>query len=212
MLYNPKHFVQTNADGIKNFITRVKFATLITRTQEDIEISHVPMVLKAAGEDVADWQLECHVARPNPHAGALGASVAVFLGPQAYVSPNWYASKREHGKVVPTWNYAVVHASGTLEAMAREEELLAHLHDVTNANEQNQQTPWKVADAPQAFLAGQMGAIVGLRLRVARVDGKWKMSQNRSEADRAGVYAGFARLYGEDSALMAAMREGNGEG
>ena len=134
-------------------------------------------------------------------------SLAVFQGPQTYVSPSWYESKRQHGKVVPTWNYVVVHAHGALEIVEDSDWLLAHLKDLVTANEGGREQPWSISDAPAEFIQSMTRAIVGLRLTVERLEGKWKMSQNRSQADRAGALAGLsASPKPADQAVAAIMR------
>lgn len=206
-MYVPRQFREERPEVLALAVRRIQFATLVTPGPDGLQVSHVPMVLKEA-EDGA-WTLETHVARPNPHwklAGTDAASVAVFQGPQAYVSPSWYATKREHGKVVPTWNYIAVHAHGRLEAVEGEAWLLAHLDDLTDANEAGRERPWAVADAPGDFVHGLVRAIVGLRLRVERRDGAWKMIQHRSEGDRAGTIGGLeAEPHGR--AVAEVMRE-----
>jgi transcriptional regulator len=118
--------------------------------------------------------------------------MALFMGPDAYVSPSWYAAKREHGKVVPTWNYVAVHAYGPVEFFEDPERLLEVVTRLTELHERPRAEPWAVSDAPAPFVRAQLKAIVGLRLPIARIEGKRKMSQNRSAADRAGVAAGLA--------------------
>ncbi|HEY7968136.1 MAG TPA: FMN-binding negative transcriptional regulator [Solirubrobacteraceae bacterium] len=135
-----------------------------------------------------------HMARANDHWRAIDDDSPVLLvcgGPQAYVSPSWYASKAEHGKVVPTWNYSTVHLSGRASVHQDAEWLRAAVTALTERHEQWRSHPWAVTDAPDAFVDGQLAAIVGVEVRVERVEGKAKLSQNRSEADRLGVVAGL---------------------
>ena len=191
-MYVSKQFREERAEVLARAVRSIQLASLVTAGPNGLQVSHVPMVLKEA-EDGA-WTLESHVARPNPHwrlAAAETVSVAVFQGPQAYVSPSWYATKREHGKVVPTWNYIAVHAHGRLEAVEGQAWLLAHLNDLTSVNEAMREHPWKVSDAPAGFVHGLTQAIVGLRLSVSRVEGAWKMIQHRSEGDRLGTIGGL---------------------
>jgi len=190
-MYVPRQFREERPEILADAVRDIGFAALVTPGPDGLHVSHVPMVLKEG--EAGAWTLETHVARPNPHwkrAGA-GASVAIFQGPQSYVSPSWYATKREHGKVVPTWNYIAVHAHGALEAVEDHGWLLAHLNDLTRANEAGREHPWEVADAPEDFVHGLTRAIVGLRLQVARIEGAWKMIQHRSEGDRWGTIAGL---------------------
>jgi transcriptional regulator len=138
-----------------------------------------------------------HVARANPIWSAANgkAVLAVFQGPHAYISPSWYASKAEHGKVVPTWNYAVVHVHGVLTAIDDFAWFHAHASAMTERNEASVGKSWKVTDAPDDYIRNTARAIVGIEIAVERIEGKWKMSQNRSAADRAGVAAGLASVH-----------------
>ncbi|MFT8245109.1 FMN-binding negative transcriptional regulator [Roseomonas sp. BN140053] len=205
-MYVPRQFREERPEILAQAMRDIGFAALVTPAPEGLQVSHLPTVLKAEGPD--GWCLETHLARPNPHwqlAGRGAPSVAIFGGPQAYVSPGWYASKREHGKVVPTWNYIAVHAHGTLELMEDADQLRSHLEDLTRAHEAGREHPWDVSDAPAEFVAGLTRAIVGLRLRVQRVEGAWKLIQHRSEADRLGTIAGLDAEPG-GQAVAAAMR------
>ena len=193
-------------------IRDIQFALLVTAVDGAYHASHIPMVLKHADGALT---LEGHVARSNRHWTVLAskpASLAVFQGPQAYVSPSWYETKRQHGKVVPTWNYVVVHAHGPLEIVEEQDWLLAHLGDLVAANESSREQPWAISDAPADFVDAMTRAIVGLRLTVRRLEGKWKMSQNRSQADRLGTMAGLSvSADPEDQAVAAIMRALEGE-
>ena len=202
-MYVPRQFREERPEILAGAIRDIGFAALVTGGADDLQISHVPMVLKEGDP----WVLETHVARPNPHwERAGGPTIAIFQGPQSYISPSWYATKREHGRVVPTWNYIAVHVHGTLEVVEDEAWLLAHLNDLTRENEDMRDAPWEVSDAPAEFIRGLTRAIVGLRLRVTRVEGAWKMAQHRSEGDRPGTIAGLeAEAGGQD--VARAMRD-----
>ena len=192
-MYIPPQFRETRPEVLAGAVRDIQLATLVTMHEGAYHASPVPMVLKDEGGALT---LETHVARANPHWSALEAgpvaSLAVFQGPQAYVSPSWYETKREHGKVVPTWNYIAVHAHGALERVCDEAWLLAHLDDLTQANEGVREHPWSVSDAPAGFIEALAHAVVGLRLRVARMEGSWKMIQHRPDGDRRGTIAGLA--------------------
>lgn len=205
-MYVPRQFREERPEILARAVRDIGFAALVTPGPDGLHVSHLPMVLKEGAGGA--WTLEGHVARPNPHwtLADEAESVAVFQGPQAYVSPSWYATKREHGKVVPTWNYIAVHVHGALEAVDDHGWLLAHLHDLTRTNEAARDHPWEVADAPEDFVHGLARAVVGLRLRVARVEGAWKLIQHRSEGDRLGTIAGLEAEPG-GRAVAAAMRE-----
>jgi transcriptional regulator len=157
--------------------------------------------------------LRVHMARSNPQwreLEALQECLVVFQGPQDYVTPSWYATKRETGKVVPTWNYATVHAWGRPRVMTDDVWLRRQIEDLTRSREELRPAPWAVDDAPADFVAMQMKAIVGIEIPIARIEGKWKMSQNRPEPDRAGVVEGFLGQgeAGETLAALVAERGG----
>jgi transcriptional regulator len=151
--------------------------------------------------------LRAHVARANPQWRELEAveeCLVVFQGPQSYVSPGFYETKRQTGKVVPTWNYATVHAWGSPRVVHDEAWLRAQIEALTNRFEAPRPAPWAVSDAPDAFIDGQIKGIVGIEIPIARLEGKWKVSQNRSAADRAGVVAGLSGQ-GEQASQIAAL-------
>ncbi|MGH6663602.1 MAG: FMN-binding negative transcriptional regulator [Pseudolabrys sp.] len=155
----------------------------------------------------AHGTLRVHMARANPQwreLEALEECLIVFQGPQDYVTPSWYATKRETGKVVPTWNYATVHAWGRPRVMSDDVWLRRQIEDLTRSREGLRPAPWAVDDAPADFVAMQMKAIVGIEIPIGRIEGKWKMSQNRPELDRVGVVEGF-RMQGEAGEAMAAL-------
>ena len=151
-----------------------------------------------------------HMARANPHWKAIEPAsrfLAIVAGPQAYVSPAWYASKAEHGKVVPTWNYSALHLTGTITVHDDPDWVRHAVTELTQRHEGRRAKPWAVTDAPEAYVAGQLKAIVGLHLTVERVEAKAKLSQNRSEADRDGVVAGLEAEGGRpDQAVADLMR------
>ena len=191
-MYVPRQFREERPDVLARAVRDIQLAALVTNASDGLHVTNLPMVLTEAADGA--WTLDGHVARANPHwraAGGPAASVAIFQGPQAYVSPSWYASKREHGKVVPTWNYIAVHAQGTLQAVEDEAWLMAHLEALTRANEAARERPWAMSDAPAGYVQGLARAVVGLQLRVGRAEGAWKMIQHRSEGDRLGTIAGL---------------------
>ncbi len=213
-MYAPTRFREERPEVLAQAIETIVFASLVTPTADGLQVSHVPMVFKPAdGERPAI--LESHVARPNPHWQALagaGPSVAIFQGPQAYISPAWYPSKREHGKVVPTWTYIAVHAHGPLTTFNGEGELGRHLRELTALKENGRAEPWQVEDAPARFIEGLERAIVGLRMTVERLEGAWKLNQHKPEADRAGMMTGLAASSDPRDRLVAeAMRQAEGE-
>jgi len=183
------------------------FASLITMGSSGLFASHIPMVLQQNG---GKGQLRGHISRANTQWRDYTPSVealAIFSGPQHYITPNWYPEKQETGKVVPTWNYAVVHAYGYLKIIEDAEWLMAHLASLTNIHEAGSTVPWKVRDAPADYVASQVKGIVGLEMTVERLEGKWKVSQNRSEQDRNGVAKGLTELSTAESLAMKALVE-----
>ena len=146
--------------------------------------------------------IECHLARANPHWRDLAEgneALIIFQGPEGYITPNWYPSKALHGKVVPTWNFAVVHAYGRPEVMKEKDWLLRHVTELTAQQERNETKPWAPSDAPDTYIKVMLRGIVGFRFCITRLKGKWKMSQNREVQDRMGVVKGLsARAAGDD--------------
>ncbi|MBL8663459.1 MAG: FMN-binding negative transcriptional regulator, partial [Candidatus Odyssella sp.] len=190
------------------FMRAHPFATLVSLGGEGLVGTHLPMLWDP--EPGPHGTLTGHIARPNPHGkGARDGveSLAIFTGAQAYISPGWYPSKREHGKVVPTWNYVAMHAYGALRIVDDAEWLRRVVTRLTELHESFSAVPWKVADAPDAFIDQMLKGIVGVELAITRLEGKWKLSQNRPEPDQAGTIAGLDARGDSDSAgVAAAMR------
>jgi transcriptional regulator len=183
------------------------FASLITVGSSGLFASHIPMVLEQNG---ASGVLKAHISRANTQWRDHDPSVealAIFSGPQHYITPSWYPEKHETGKVVPTWNYVVVHAYGHLKVIEDGAWLLAHLQRLTGIHELESPIPWKISDAPASYVASQIKGIVGLEMVVERLEGKWKVSQNRSEQDRRGVAKGLAELNTSESLRMKTLVE-----
>lgn len=189
-MYLPAHFAEQRPELILALIQDYPLATLMLVREGDIEADLVPMLLDPdRGEH---GTLIGHVARNNALAACDGmTALAMFHGPDAYVSPNWYASKATDGRVVPTWNYAVVEARGTLRCFNEPERLLTLLDRLTDAHEARQPAPWRVADTPADYLDKMLGAIAGIELPLASLTAKFKLSQNRPPADQAGIIAGL---------------------
>jgi transcriptional regulator len=202
-LYVPPLFKEDRIDVLHAAIRGSGLATLVTLTADGLIASHVPMLLDP---DPAPFgTLLGHVARPNPQArGAVPGvqALAIFLGPDAYITPSWYATKRANGKVVPTWNYVTIHAYGPVEFFDDTERLRAIVTRLTEREERARAEPWAVTDAPADFIDGMLKGIVGFALPIARLEGKWKMSQNRPAEDRAGVVAGLEADGVEDVAAL----------
>ena len=183
-MYLPLAFREDRLDVQHGLIRAHPLATLLAVGPDGVpHADHVPFLLADIGPF---GTLQGHVARPNASARET-AAIAVFHGPVSYVSPGFYPSKREHGRVVPTWNYAVVHAHGRLRVVDDEDWLHAQIDALTRHMEGHRAEPWAVTDAPAPFVAGQVRGIVGVELAIERIEAKWKVSQNRPEPDRQGV-------------------------
>ena len=208
MLYSPGHFQQCDPDQILGLILARPLAVLVTVGGGRILVSHVPM--RHVAEAEGPGHLIGHLARANPQAREYDETVeaiAVFTGPNTYVSPSAYATKRETGKVVPTWNYAAVYAFGRLEFLDDHDGKHGVVDALTTHFESNREPPWAVSDAPDEFVKTQLTAVRGFRFRIARLEGKWKLSQNRSEADRSGVMRDLGESTdGADNDVAAMMR------
>jgi transcriptional regulator len=192
-MYNPSHFEETDPAVLHALVRAHPLSTWVVAAPDgELLVNHVPFMLDSSqGEH---GTLIGHVARANPVWRALAegrSSVVVFQGPEAYITPSWYASKARHGKVVPTWNYAVVHVHGVPRAIEDSDALLALVTRLTQTHESARPAPWQVADAPADYIAQMLGAIVGIEIPLQRWEGKWKVSQNRDAADRAGVAVGL---------------------
>lgn len=202
-MYLPEAFAETRPDVLFALIRAHPFGLLVSTGPDGPLVSPVPFTL--AADQGERGTLRAHVARANPHWRALAdrpEALALFQGPEAYVTPSWYSSKRETGKVVPTWNYVMVEARGRAAAVEDPVWLRAQVEALTAAMEAPRPEPWAVADAPERFVASQLRGIVGIELPIAAIAGKWKLSQNRPAADRRGVAEGFA---GQGDAVMAGL-------
>jgi transcriptional regulator len=192
-MYIPASYAEHDLAALFDFIEGNPLGILVTSSPSDgLFATHLPLLVhRDRGERGV---LAGHIARANPHHRQVadGAeALVVFSGPDAYVTPSWYEAKREHGRVVPTWNYAAVHVYGSLRFNDDPSFLRRHLEALTHRHETRRAAPWSVNDAPDDFSATQMKAIVGVELEITRLEGKWKMSQNRSAADIDGVVRGL---------------------
>lgn len=205
-MYNPPHFKEDRVPVMHEAIRAAGLATLVTNGPGGIVASHIPLLLDA--EPAPYGTLHGHVARGNPQGrqASDGEALAIFLGPDAYVTPSYYATKRATGEVVPTWNYVAIHAYGKLEFFDDAERLLALVTRLTRRHEADRAAPWAVSDAPADYVRGQLKGIIGFSMTITRLEGKWKMSQNRPAEDRAGVVAGLAADGDETVATIVAER------
>jgi transcriptional regulator len=192
-MYNPPSFAEHDLGVLHGFIEAHPLGALVTASPGGLFATHLPLVLdRALGPH---GTLQGHVARANPHhelAGEGAEALVLFTGPDSYVTPTMYAAKATHGKVVPTWNYVAVHARGTLRFVREPDALRRHLARLTARHEAGRPQPWAITDAPADYIAKQLGAIVGVEIEITRLEGKWKMSQNRSAEDVDGVIEGLA--------------------
>ncbi len=190
-MYLPPAFRDEELPSLHQTMRDARLANFVTSTAEGLMASPLPLFL--AADEGPYGTLYGHLARANSQwkLPPAGDAMALFMGPDAYISPAWYPSKAEHHRVVPTWNYVAVHAYGAVEFFDDADRLLDVVSRLTTLHETGSKTPWSVSDAPKEFIAAQLRGIVGLRMPITRIDGKRKMSQNRSVEDRAGVVAGL---------------------
>ena len=191
-MYTPPAFAQIDLATIHGMIRATGLATLVTMTEQGLIGTPLPLILKESEGPCGT--LYGHVARPNPQwkLAPQAEALVIFPGIDAYISPSWYAAKAEHGKVVPTWNYSAVHAYGTPEFFEDPDRLLDVVTALTDQNENSRSAPWAVSDAPEDYIRARLRGIIGLRLEISRLEGKQKFSQDKPEADRAGVAKGLA--------------------
>ncbi|WP_372982904.1 FMN-binding negative transcriptional regulator [Marinobacter sediminum] len=192
-MYVPKHFKEDDTKTLHRYIRDYSFGLFVIADKDGIEANHVPFYFQV-DSDNSLGTLQCHLARTNPAWKRIekgGSVLAIFQGPDAYVSPSWYASKAETGRVVPTWNYLAVHARGAARVVQDPSWLKEHLHNLTDRHERDRAQPWSVDDAPEEYTERLMQGIVGIEIRIEELSGKLKASQNQPEANRAGVKAGL---------------------
>lgn len=207
-MYTPSHFEAPRPELLFELMSACPLATVVVHTAAGLSADHLPLLLRRDG--AGPGRLVGHVARANPLwrlANPALEVLAIFHGPEGYLSPSWYATKAETGKVVPTWNYAVVHAHGVLRAIEDVAWLRQLVTELTDHHEQSHPKPWRVADAPVDFIESRLTAIVGIEIEITRLVGKWKMSQNQPAANRHGVIAGLRSLGTESARTMAAWVE-----
>lgn len=202
-MYQPPHFREDRRAVQHALIATHSLGLLITAGPGGLQANFIPFLIDAAASE--HGTLRAHLARANPQLQELSVvdeCLVVFQGPQTYISPSLYPTKQETGKVVPTWNYITVHAWGRPQVMDHTAWIANQVDNLTRHKEASRAAAWNVSDAPEPFVAAQLKAIVGLEIPIARIEGKWKVSQNRTAVDQAGVAAGL-RNAGEEAALMA---------
>lgn len=205
-MYLPAHFAPPGTDALHALMRAHPLAVLVGKTADGLDANHIPLHFFAEGEHGV---LRGHVARANPLWRTLDgqAVLAVFQGPDAYVSPSWYPSKKENHRAVPTWNYAVVHAHGTLRAVDDAAWLRTLLTAMTAVHEAAQAEPWSLDEAPADYIGKMLAAVVGVEIPLTRLDGKWKASQNQPVPNRAAVTAELDERAPDMAALMRGLRD-----
>jgi transcriptional regulator len=212
-MYTPGHFEESRIHELHGFMRAHPLASVVVQAAGRLDADHVPLLLDAGPGPFG--RLRGHIARANPlwRNLAAGAEVLVlFQGPDSYISPNFYPSKQEHGKVVPTWNYGVVHARGRIAWVHDPQWLMALVTELTDRHEAGQARPWQVSDAPDEYLDKMIAGIVGLEIPIDELRGKMKLSQNRTEPDRAGVRSGLRSQADAHSVAMSDLMSGREDG
>jgi transcriptional regulator len=210
-MYQPPHFREDRLDVQHALIRAYPLGLLVTFGGAGLVANPVPFVIDPSASPLGT--LRAHLSRANAQWRDFDPdheALVVFQGAEAYITPSWYEAKRQHGKVVPTWNYAMVQAYGRLRVMDDPAWLLGQISTMTAAQEAAQPEPWSVGDAPPPFVAAQLKGIVGIEIDITRIEGKWKVSQNRSEADRQGVSAGLRLAQDDASRAMADLVDARG--
>lgn len=211
-MYEPSHFKQTDKAALHQVMRANPLAQLVTAGVGGLIANPVPFILHA--DEGECGVLRAHLARPNGQWREMEAgaeALVIFQGRDAYVTPSWYASKKEHGKVVPTWNYVVVQARGTARVIQDGAWLLRHVATISDAHEDGREHPWAVTDAPPGYVEAMARGIVGIEIEIRTLSGKFKLSQNRPEADRVGVVEGLAREPSPSAADIAALVRRHGD-
>jgi transcriptional regulator len=207
-MYTPKHFEEPRIEVMHELMRAHPLATLVAMTSGGLDANHIPLHL--IDQPAPFGTLRGHVARANPLWNDFKKDVevlAIFHGPDSYITPSWYATKQETGKVVPTWNYAVVHAYGTLRAIDDASWVRTQLEALTAHNEARFAQPWAVSDAPHEFTDKLLEAVVGIEIVITKLSGKWKVSQNQPAQNQTGVIEGLSNSGLRDAEAMAALIE-----
>jgi transcriptional regulator len=207
-MYSTSQFREERVDVLHALIRAHPLGTLVTRTRDGLLANAIPFLIDSASS--GNGTLKAHVARANAQWREFDPghdALVIFQGAQTYVTPSWYATKRQTGKVVPTWNYVVVQAHGRLIVHDDPQWVLAQIEQLTDTQERSRAEPWAVSDAPHAFVDQQVRAIVGIEIPITRLEGKWKVSQNRPHADREGVIGGLKEGADDNAQAMARLVE-----
>lgn len=211
-MYIPAHFAEDRIELLHSLIQAHPLGTLVTLEQDGMNANHLPFEIAAPSPEAPFGTLRAHIARGNPlwkNLDNASEALIVFQGPQAYITPAWYEEKQASGKVVPTFNYAVVHAYGKLRVIDDAQWLRGLLQRLTDQHESKQLSPWKVSDAPENYLQKMLAAIIGIEIPLSRISGKWKVSQNRPEQDRRNIAAGLSEGVDQNKLAMAQLVAAN---
>ncbi len=204
-MYTPIHFEENREEILCDFISSHPLAAIVWRSPDGMVADHIPLFFKQTDED--QGFLIGHVAKNNPiwrHASAQNVLV-IFQGPNAYISPNWYSTKQDGGKVVPTWNYAAVHVNGTLRTIDDPQWVLQQLETLTLIHERSQLNPWHISDAPLEYINRMVDAVVGIEIAITKLSGKWKVSQNQPAQNRCSVAEGLKASGSEAANAIAKL-------
>ncbi len=204
-MYTPKHHEEHDLPTLHALMRAHPLGTWVTQEPGGLVANHIPFMVDASR---GQWgTLRAHVARSNPVWRSVAAmpSLVIFQGADAYISPSWYPSKHADGKAVPTWNYATVHVQGHPRVLDDKDAVLQLVSDLTALHESSQAVPWQVSDAPSDYIDKLLGAIVGIEIPIAAIEGKWKVNQNHPRANQLGLVAGLTARNRPHDAEMAAM-------
>lgn len=205
-MYTPKYHALTNVATMRAHIAEYPLGAWVCMAQSQLMANHIPFVLDV--QHGAHGRLLGHVSRANPVWRQLadGApSVVMFMGPHAYITPSWYPGKHQHGKVVPTWNYVTVHAHGMARAIEDTEWILDVINRLTDAQESRRDTPWRVSDAPAAYIDQMLKAVVGIEIKIERLEGRLKVSQDEDKQDRLGAVEGLRRTSHAPAQILSGL-------
>jgi len=206
-MYTPAAFSEQRIEVLHALINAHPLASIVTSTEDGLTADHIPMIITAPSADAPFGTLRGHMARQNPLWQYASELLCIFQGPSAYITPGWYEEKKQNGAVVPTYNYAVVHAHGTLRVVEDPQEFLALLNSLTSHFETQRTTPWQITDAPSDYIHHLMEAIVGIEIPITRMTGKWKASQNKTTQNRINIAMGLREENNPDGIAMADLME-----
>lgn len=206
-MFIPPYFSQNDPSALQQLMQDNPLATLVVQTDAGLSAHHLPLFVEV--NDDQSLTLQGHVANANDvwKEDAGDSVLAIFQGAQSYISPNWYPSKKEHGKAVPTWNYIAVHAKGEICFIHDDDWKRQFLERLTNQQEASQSSPWSVSDAPEAYTQAMLKAIVGFEIKVGQLEGKWKLSQNQPPKNKQGIQQALEDAGQADASLLSGLKE-----